>query len=326
MVCASICDCGVTVRDCVTAVSLLLLCVDGELVCAEGYTQVTGVMAMMMSGRVLLVCALCVLWCGAGGGGCTEDTAGSESGLSNRGSDEVSEGASGQTASGGAGNPSAEQTRLRKVEGSAPGSPQLQADLKPQSPTIQAPSPSSSEHTDLLSHSKPSGEGRQDETPEGPPGEPETSLNQEENKDVSNGNQQSIDPPSPSGNDDVVSSNSEERTEGTPSSTEIIDAAPSEEGQERENVTPSLEQPRETSTAAPAITTQTSSMRPTDVGESNTVKMSDAAPQSTGTAQTNDTTTKIADGDGSTAASHTTSPLLLLLLFACAAAAAVVAA
>ncbi|RNF11884.1 putative mucin-associated surface protein (MASP) [Trypanosoma cruzi] len=48
-------------------VSLLLpsLRVDGELVCAEGCTQVTGVMAMMMTGRVLLVCALCVLWCGA---------------------------------------------------------------------------------------------------------------------------------------------------------------------------------------------------------------------------------------------------------------------
>ncbi|KAF5216834.1 Mucin-associated surface protein (MASP) subgroup S004 [Trypanosoma cruzi] len=285
-------------------------------------------MAMMMTGRVLLVCALCVLWCGAGGGGCTEDTAGSESGLSNRGSDEVSEGASGHTASGGAGNPSAEQTRLRKVEGSAPGSPQLQADLKPQSPTIQAPSPSSSEHTDLLSHSKPSGEGRQDETPEGPPGEPETSLNQEENKDVSNGNQQSIDPPSPSGNDDVVSSNSEERTEGTPSSTEIIVAAPSEEGQESENVTPSLEQPQETSTAAPAITTQTSSTTTSEVGESSTVKMSDASPQTAGTAttaNTTDTTTKIANSDGSTAVSHTTSPLLLLVV-ACAAAAAVVAA
>ncbi|ESS62169.1 mucin-associated surface protein (MASP) [Trypanosoma cruzi Dm28c] len=47
--------------------SLLSLCVDGALVCAEGCTQVTGVMAMMMTGRVLLVCALCVLWCGAGG-------------------------------------------------------------------------------------------------------------------------------------------------------------------------------------------------------------------------------------------------------------------
>ncbi|RNF04621.1 putative mucin-associated surface protein (MASP) [Trypanosoma cruzi] len=49
-------------------VSLLLpsLRVDGELVCAEGCTQVTGVMAMMMTGRVLLVCALCVLWCVVG--------------------------------------------------------------------------------------------------------------------------------------------------------------------------------------------------------------------------------------------------------------------
>ncbi|RNC35566.1 mucin-associated surface protein (MASP) [Trypanosoma cruzi] len=47
---------------------LLPLCVDGFLVCAEGYTQVTGVMAMMMTGLVLLACALCVLWCGAGVG------------------------------------------------------------------------------------------------------------------------------------------------------------------------------------------------------------------------------------------------------------------
>ncbi|EKF99398.1 mucin-associated surface protein (MASP), putative, partial [Trypanosoma cruzi] len=44
----------------------LSLCVDVLLVC-EGCTQVTGVMAMMVTGRVLLVCALCVLWCGAGG-------------------------------------------------------------------------------------------------------------------------------------------------------------------------------------------------------------------------------------------------------------------
>ncbi|RNC51302.1 mucin-associated surface protein (MASP) [Trypanosoma cruzi] len=43
----------------------LSLYVGGVLVCAEGCTQVTGVMAMMMTGRVLLVCALCVLWCGA---------------------------------------------------------------------------------------------------------------------------------------------------------------------------------------------------------------------------------------------------------------------
>ncbi|ESS55103.1 mucin-associated surface protein (MASP) [Trypanosoma cruzi Dm28c] len=60
---------------------LLSLCVDGALVCAEGYTQVTGVMAMMMTGRVLLVCALCVLWCGTSGGGCDEGVGSPTSGL-----------------------------------------------------------------------------------------------------------------------------------------------------------------------------------------------------------------------------------------------------
>ncbi|RNC37928.1 mucin-associated surface protein (MASP) [Trypanosoma cruzi] len=51
---------------------LLLLYVDVLLVCGEGYTQVTGVMAML-TGRVLLVCALCVLWCGAGGAHAEDD-------------------------------------------------------------------------------------------------------------------------------------------------------------------------------------------------------------------------------------------------------------
>ncbi|PWV04527.1 Mucin-associated surface protein (MASP) [Trypanosoma cruzi] len=57
---------------------LLSLYVDGELFCAEGYTQVTGV---MMTGRVLLVCALCVLWCGAGGR-CNEGLAEGRAGVS----------------------------------------------------------------------------------------------------------------------------------------------------------------------------------------------------------------------------------------------------
>ncbi|RNC39550.1 mucin-associated surface protein (MASP), partial [Trypanosoma cruzi] len=53
-------------RNCVKCL-FFLLCVDVLLVCAEGYTQLTGVMMMTMTGRVLLVCALCVLWCVAGG-------------------------------------------------------------------------------------------------------------------------------------------------------------------------------------------------------------------------------------------------------------------
>ncbi|PWV05357.1 Mucin-associated surface protein (MASP) [Trypanosoma cruzi] len=59
--------------------------------------------------------------------------------------------------------------------------------------------------------------------------------------------------------------------------------------------------------------------------DGGTVKMGEAAPQTAGTAQANDTATHD-ESDSSTAVSHTTSPLFLLLLVACAAAAAVVAA
>ncbi|ESS60759.1 mucin-associated surface protein (MASP) [Trypanosoma cruzi Dm28c] len=59
---------GRCVLLCDLSLLLLSLCVDVLSVCAEGCTQVTGVMAMMMTGRVLLVCALCVLWCGAADG------------------------------------------------------------------------------------------------------------------------------------------------------------------------------------------------------------------------------------------------------------------
>ncbi|KAF5220082.1 Mucin-associated surface protein (MASP) subgroup S035 [Trypanosoma cruzi] len=281
-------------------------------------------MAMMMTGRVLLVCALCVLWCGSGGR-CEEEVvpvadlpANSESGSGGPEKD------TDHTVPGGAENLSAQQSQLNKVRGSPPGISSLEAPSDVESKKKQTQS--DPEHTDLLSPSKSSGEQRQDGTPERAPGRPETSPNQEYNKDVSIVNPQNIDPPSPSGNDDVVSHNSGERTEDTPSSTEIIDAAPSEEGEKRENVTPSLEQPRGTSTAAPAITTQTISTTPTDDGTVDTVRMSDAAEQSTGTAQTNHTMTP-GDSDGSTAVSHTTSPLLfLLLVVACAAAAAVLAA
>ncbi|PWV20760.1 Mucin-associated surface protein (MASP) [Trypanosoma cruzi] len=65
---AAVCHCPVRWLCDFLLFLFLSLCVDVLLVCAEGCTQVTGVTAMMMTGRVLLVCALCVLWCGAGGG------------------------------------------------------------------------------------------------------------------------------------------------------------------------------------------------------------------------------------------------------------------
>ncbi|EKF28354.1 mucin-associated surface protein (MASP), putative, partial [Trypanosoma cruzi marinkellei] len=108
-------------------VAFTLLCVDGELVCAEGCTQVTGVMmAMMMTGRVLLVCALSVLWCGAGG--FCEDLAPVVGGPSGPASDlkglpEANE--SGTLVSGNSGTktqlPQDEETRSRSTEESPPG-------------------------------------------------------------------------------------------------------------------------------------------------------------------------------------------------------------
>ncbi|PWV03446.1 Mucin-associated surface protein (MASP) [Trypanosoma cruzi] len=280
-------------------------------------------MAMMMTGRVLLVCALCVLWCGAGGGGCSEPTppGGASQAANNPASGSgVTGNASGHTVTGEAEVVSLQQSRLDNVGNSAAGYPQLQAALEPESPTEQPQS--DPEHTVPSTHSQSSGEGRQDGKPDGQPGKPGISPSQEDNKDVSIENQPSNDPPSHSGNDDVVSRNSGERTEDDSRRAETLVAAPSEEGQEPENVTPSLEQPLETSTAAPAVTTQTTSITLPEENESNTVKMNDAAPHSTVTANTNHTVTP-AENDGSTAVSHTTSPLLIV---ACAAAAAVVAA
>ncbi|RNC38540.1 mucin-associated surface protein (MASP) [Trypanosoma cruzi] len=66
------------------------LSVDGELVCAEGCTQVTGVMAMM-TGRVLLVCALCVLWCGDEGVGSPAGGAGGLLGNGGKGAVETTD-------------------------------------------------------------------------------------------------------------------------------------------------------------------------------------------------------------------------------------------
>ncbi|PWU97449.1 Mucin-associated surface protein (MASP) [Trypanosoma cruzi] len=81
-------------------------------------------------------------------------------------------------------------------------------------------------------------------------------------------------------------------------------------------------------TKATTVAANTTDTTNTQNSDSSTVKMSEAAPQTTITitaTQTNHTVTP-GDSDGSTAVSHTTSPLLLLLIVACAAAAAVVAA
>ncbi|EKF27549.1 mucin-associated surface protein (MASP), putative, partial [Trypanosoma cruzi marinkellei] len=208
-------------------------------------------MAMMMTGRVLLVCALCVLWCGAGGGGCAEvllpDT---EQCVDSASIDGVPDSATGHTASIGAGGLYAQQIELEKVGVSQPGSRPLQAASEPESPTEQAHT--SSQHTDSLTHSPASGEDLQEVSPADPPEEPESTPSPQEKKNESIEDPERNDPPASSSTNNNVSSTSEEPTEDTLKNDEIVDVAPSKEGQEGENVTTSLEQSQGNSTAAPA--------------------------------------------------------------------------
>ncbi|EKF28098.1 mucin-associated surface protein (MASP), putative, partial [Trypanosoma cruzi marinkellei] len=274
--------------------------------------QVTGVMAMMMTGRVLLVCALCVLWCVAVGGGCAEvllpDV---EQRVDSASIDGVPDSPTGHTTSIGAGGLSAQQIELEKVGVSQPGSRPLQAASEPELPTVQAHT--SSQHTDSLTHSPASGKDLQEVPPADPPGRTGVSPSQEKKRHQSIKDPERNDPSSSSNNNNNVSSKSEELAEDTLKNDEIVVAAPSKEGREGENVTTSLEQSQGNSTAARATTTQTISMTSTDDSDSTTVNMTEAAPQPTGTAQTNHTAT-LGDSDGSTAVSHTTPPLLLLLV------------
>ncbi|PWU93077.1 Mucin-associated surface protein (MASP) [Trypanosoma cruzi] len=74
-------------------------------------------MAMMMTGRVLLVCALCVLWCGAGGG-CTE------------GGEKTVEGKLGNTASGAEVLQAQSETPESGVPGTQPQEPRETEEAK----------------------------------------------------------------------------------------------------------------------------------------------------------------------------------------------------
>ncbi|EKF37623.1 mucin-associated surface protein (MASP), putative, partial [Trypanosoma cruzi marinkellei] len=223
----------------------------------------------------------------------------------------ASERDTGHTAPGEAEAVSAERTELLNVVGSSPGSSQLQTPLKPELPKEQADS--SPKLTDSPTNSQKSGEGRQVVSPEGLPDGPGTSVGSVDGKHASDGTRERNDTKPSSNSIDVVIRNNEGLKEDSLKSTEIlVDVAHSEEGKKSGNATLSLEQPQGTSTAASAITPQTSSMTPDDnVNESNTVTMSEASPQTLVTANTTDTK-NTQNSDSSTAVSHTTSPLLLL--------------
>ncbi|PBJ76123.1 mucin-associated surface protein [Trypanosoma cruzi cruzi] len=314
-------------------------------------------MAMMMTGRVLLVCALCLLWCGAGGR-----------------CDEVE-----TTALGGGGEPLVQSQEIGKSpEGPHDlkvGPPDIKGEVPPASPSIKAEEEvdddgeeteveektigrqggqevaiapdSDSTETNLIGTEQQTGQSiiSAEEIP--PSDSRETNANPtqtevEKKKDADKrppsaenpltiGNRENTLPESvvggnlPSSPEDGVDSR---KQDGEDTTSEGKKSVPSPETA----VTPQIHRDEGSegtgedtkATTVIANTTDTTNKQNSD---GSTVKMNEAAPQTAITltaAQTNHTVTP-ADSDGSTAVSHTTSPLLLLLV-ACAAAAAVVAA
>ncbi|EAN93999.1 Mucin-associated surface protein (MASP) [Trypanosoma cruzi] len=299
-------------------------------------------MAMMMTGRVLLVCALCVLWCGVCGGGCD----------------------GGETAvpRSGAGGPppgSAELgTPLQDTQELNVESPDINGKVPSQSsPRIEKADDEDSDDEDREGKDKKDekeknkvqpekDEGKKKEGPPPPPPPPPPPA-----------------PPPPPGGPAPSSTaveggptaEKENLQKVTKKDSEAPEAPSGDATQgQHSHDTDTEDSTKNAATGSPAEPTTTLSTSASgsgdhvqnkadeddaqsseeqhdsvETGNANDVPtLSEEAPQTaeTITAARINVTTTPGDSDGSTAVSHTTSPLLLLLVVACAAAAAVMAA
>ncbi|EAN85956.1 Mucin-associated surface protein (MASP) [Trypanosoma cruzi] len=297
----------------------------------------------MMTGRVLLVCALCVLWCGAGGS-CEEEA--------------------GAPVSGGVPPPAAKEleTAGQGTKNLKVGSPDIEGKV------IPAPSPPTEEAEDEDSDEE---EETAEETEKDKKGEKEKNKLHPQTHESQNNEGAPPPPPTiPSGGPAPSSTAGEggplpdqenlqklnkAKKENTPSRSKTDSEAPepppgdATQGQHNHD-TDTKDSTKNAAAGSPAETTTTSSTSTSgsgdhaqnkadevdaqsseeqheslEIGNSNVVPpLSERAPKTARTttdAQTNGTVTKVGESDGSTAVSHTTSPLLLLLLVACAAAA-----
>ncbi|EAN98912.1 Mucin-associated surface protein (MASP) [Trypanosoma cruzi] len=292
-------------------------------------------MAMMMTGRVLLVCALCVLWCGAGG----RCEAGVGVGAQQDGGKSPPESKGLETSSQG----------TQDLKGGA-------ADAKENSP----PLPTEEDHEDVDDDSEEGDDddgGTEDEEEEkvrgqsGQEGTVALGSDSTEKKLIGSGKQtelsiSSAESISPSGSRELNVNHTQTEFEGkkeTDKNTPAVESAlttgngentlPAEIVDGNPSPPPpqvgihSREQDGEGTTSEgqkndPLPETAATPKSHHDKGSEGTGEDTKAT---TVTANTTDTT-NTQNSDGSTAVSHTTSPLLLLLVVACAAAAAVVAA
>ncbi|KAF8300609.1 Mucin-associated surface protein (MASP), subgroup S070 [Trypanosoma cruzi] len=262
----------------------------------------------MMAGRVLLVCALCVLWCGAGGGGLAEktqdrlDTASEESKSPKKNKDtDGSAGTDGPTAKTKA--PQAADRGSKEQEGtveqaaaSVPGVTGAGAGME------TAPQPGR-EATESAKGTR----GNKEETKKEEESEKELEEGEEEEEEEKEREKEKKEEDDTDAKKGISADSQEQRSlpsgaEGASNqtkpksaqTTDVNDPAAEGAGKRKEKQNENKEaNPKKTPVEATAMKTTT------------------ATP---------------GDSDSSTAASHTTSPLLLLLFVACAAVAAVVAA
>ncbi|EAN83883.1 Mucin-associated surface protein (MASP) [Trypanosoma cruzi] len=295
-------------------------------------------MAMMMTGRVLLVCALCVLWCGAGGGFANEERTGLGSG----------------------GGPPLESQELEKSPQVTQGIRDGTGGVKGQVPSKPPGDEVEDEDEDDEDEEDDSEENEHEETEDGEKKSIERQSDQggtvasdpnSGEKNLIGGGQENHQPIvsaegiSLSGSQESNANPTQTKIEGNKSADKNSPSAekalttvngentllggvaggnpppPPEDGadsREHDGEDTTSEEKKDVPPPETAATPQGHQ----DEGSEGTEEDTKAT---TVTANTTDTT-NTQNSDGSTAVSHTTSPLLLLIVVACAAAAAVVAA
>ncbi|PBJ78528.1 mucin-associated surface protein [Trypanosoma cruzi cruzi] len=251
-------------------------------------------MAMMMTGRVLLVCALCVLWCGAGGGGCSEaapvlpvtGVTGNDNNLESKNNTTDGIGGGSPTGRKAATQPAA--ASVQKVPGTKEESaPKTGAEvLRTAEETIENKDTMKKEgEADRELKDEDKEEGEEDDGGE--------KKKQEGKDDTSTTKTKSAvgqeEPISPSGTEKASNKTKPQSTQTTGDKDPAADGAGTQVEKQNENKEAN---PKKTPVEATAMKT---------------------------------TTPTTGDSDGSTAVPHTTSPLLLLLVVSCAAAAVVAA-
>ncbi|KAF8299975.1 Mucin-associated surface protein (MASP), subgroup S061 [Trypanosoma cruzi] len=288
-------------------------------------------MAMMMTGRVLLVCALCVLWCGAGGGGCSEPTPDlpgtqSEDRKTPKNEKETIGGAGGN---GLTGKPAASQETSSPVQiemgtgaGAATNSSPALKPGKQQASAILTPKTENN-------NEKTKEKGTREEEEEIQEEEEEDDEEEDEHKEIDKNdeNKEEGETKEEKEADDKAEKHEEKKKEdaGT-GTTEGMSA-----GSQEQPISPSGAEGASNNTNLKSTKTAGDDDPAADGAGTREEKQNEnkeANPKETpvGATATKTTTATTGDSDSSTAVSHTTSPLLLLLVVACAAAAAVVAA